>query len=335
MRFLLAFLAVTVAALPVRAAGPADDSSRSGPRFEEDWRVLALDPASHGYASVTIVGSPLPMVVVSARANGRDVSGSAELGNGRLPHEGPGVTVANLPDNAPPQTNSISFVHGRYVVDLTYPVRGHLTITPGRAGVTVGPWQLGPETVYGEGAVTLPHASMIWSVPVATGAVSGWLEADGNRIALNGWRAYHDHIWGQFRRAATSWTHWDFAWRTPRPGEAWILNGLEATNGGFDSYPHDARWRGVLVHVTPRAVRTCQASITRRAWREGWSQNTPWAAPTLVSARCRGTGGSIALRAPDPAHWPFGGFLGGVGGSAPLEDGTGWLEHGQPLLPNS
>jgi hypothetical protein len=43
----------------------------------------------------------------------------------------------------------------------------------------------------------------------------------------------------------------------------------------------------------------------------------------------------IAVRAPDQEHWPFGGFLGGVGGSAPLTDGTGWLEHGQPLMPNS
>jgi len=25
----------------------------------------------------------------------------------------------------------------------------------------------------------------------------------------------------------------------------------------------------------------------------------------------------------------------GIGGSAPLADGTGWLEHGQPLMPNS
>src|SRR4051812_38257166 len=118
MRGALALVAIAV--LPVRPAGPATDVSRSDQRFQEDWRVLALDPATHGYASVTLVGSPMPMVVVNARGRAGVVSGSTELPNGRLPHSGPGVTVANLPDNAPPQTNSISFAGGRYVVDLTY-----------------------------------------------------------------------------------------------------------------------------------------------------------------------------------------------------------------------
>jgi hypothetical protein len=63
-------------------------------------------------------------------------------------------------------------------------------------------------------------------------------------------------------------------------------------------------------------------------------QNTPWTAPTVVEARC-GTRMRLVLHAPDPAHWPFGGFYGGVGGSAPLADGTGWIEHGQPLMPNT
>ena len=84
-------------------------------------------------------------------------------------------------------------------------MRGHLTIVPGHAGVTVGPWHLGPERVF-PGDVSVPGL-MNWSVPVATGTVSGWLEADGRRITLKRWRAYHDHVWGQFRRSSTTWTH--------------------------------------------------------------------------------------------------------------------------------
>src|SRR5262245_56929325 len=103
---------------------------------------------------------------------------------------------------------------------------------------------------------------MSWSVPVAAGSASGWLQADGHRIELRGWRAYHDHVWGQFRRAATSWEHWDFVLKSPRPGEAWILNGLEATNGGPEYDPRDDRWQGVLVHVTAGRVQTCHARIT-------------------------------------------------------------------------
>src|SRR5919197_4181981 len=103
---------------------------------------------------------------------------------------------------------------------------------------------------------------MMWSVPVATGTVTGWLESNGRRIELRRWRVYHDHIWGQFRRSSTTWAHWDFVLKTPSRGEAWILNGLEPTKGGFETYPHDDRWQGVLVHVTPRGVAACQARIT-------------------------------------------------------------------------
>jgi hypothetical protein len=323
------------ATLAIRPARVADDVSLSPPGWQEDWRILALDPRTHGYALIDLTGGPLPSILVSARSGSEEVGASVELGNGRLPHDGPGLTIANVPGPGAPQRNSLSYVRDRYVVDLTYPVRGHLTIVPRRPGVTVGPWQLGPETFY-PGNVTV-QARMFWSAVVATGSISGWLETDGHRIDLHDWRAYHDHIWGRFRRVATSWTHWDFVLRTPRPGEAWILNGLEPTNGAFTYYPHDDRWQGVLVHVTPGGSRACLARITRRAWREGWHQNTPWTAPTLVSARCRtaSDGLNLAVQAPDQAHWPTGGFYGGIGGSAPLADGTGWIEHGQPLMPNT
>jgi hypothetical protein len=327
--------AVAKAPLAIRPAHPADDVSRSATGWQEDWRVIALDPRSHGSALIVLTGGPMPSLLVSARSGAETVAGTVELPYGRLPHDGPGVTIANVPGPGAPQPSSLSYVQGRYVVDLTWPVQGHLVIVPQRAGVTVGPWQLGTEKVF-PGNVTV-QARMLWSVPVATGSVSGWLESEGHRIELHGWRAYHDHIWGQFRRVATSWTHWDFLLRTPRPGEAWILNGLEATDGGFGYYPHDDRWQGVLVHVTSSRVQACPARITRRAWREGWYRNTPWTAPTLVSARCAGTATrmGVAARAPDQAHWPNGGFYGGFGGSAPLADGAGWIEHGQPLMPNA
>jgi WD40-like Beta Propeller Repeat len=313
-------------ALPMRAARPADDARLSGARWEEDWRVLALDPASQGYAVVTFVAGPVPALWISARSGTKKVAGGSELANGLLPHRGPGVTVANLPDNAPPQANSLSYARGRYTVDLTYTVRGHLTIVPGRAGLTVGPWHLGPERVF-PGDYTVP-GRMWWSVPVATGTVSGWLESQGQRIVLRGWRVYQDHVWGQFRRSSTTWTHWDFVLKTPRPGEAWILNGLEPK---YDIYPHDNRWQGVLIHATPRGVSACQARITRRAWIDGFTSNTPWYMPTIVRAGC----GRLALSAKAPRPWLVGGFLGGVGGSAALPGGAGWIEHGVPQMPNT
>jgi hypothetical protein len=317
--------------LPHRPASASDDVRRSAAPWEEDWRIIALDPASGGFANIELVASPLPTISVRAQAAAGTVNAYAVLANGLLPHDGPGVTIANLPSGLPEQVNSLSYANGRYTLNLTYPAQGVLTITPSRTGPTVGPWHLGPEPVYpSTGGVTSTPGLMWWSVPVATGTVSGWLASGGSRIELHGWRAYHDHVWGRFRRSSTTWSHWDFVLQSPRPGEAWILDGLDPTNGALEVQADDAHWQGVLVHVTPRQVTTCQARIARSGWRSGFSANTPWRIPTKLHASCGG--GTLTAQA--PSRWPTGGFLGGIGGSAPLPGASGWIEHGMPLLPN-
>ncbi len=323
--------------LPVRPARPADDAVLAKPGWAEEWRVLAFDPATHGYLSLSLVSGPIPLIAVTARAGGETVSAGAELPYGLQPHQGPGVTIANLPDNAPPQPNSLSYVGGRYVVDLTWPARGRLTIVPQRAGVTVGPWHLGGEPIFRGGPPTYVPGDMRWSVPVAVGTASGSLEADGHKITFNGWRAYQDHTWGRFRRSSSSWTHWDFAVRSPRAGEAWILNGLEPTDGRYYALPNDRRWQGVLVHATRRGVETCQARIVRRGW-DSRPLNLTGASfdywlPTYVRALC---GTKTLAVSPLARPWPFfGGFNGGVLAASPLAAGNGWIEHAVPIVPTS
>jgi len=329
---LLAPPAAANSSLPVRPAQPADDAVLSLPGWTEEWRVLAFDPSTRAFAAVTFVGGPVPMISVSARAGGQTISGDAELPHGLLPHEGPGVTIANLPDDAPPQSNSISYSSGRYVVDLSFPAQGHLTIVPRRVGVTVGPWRLGREPVFGPGGTSYVPGRMSWSVPVAAGTVSGWIEADGRRITIDGWRAYHDHTWGRFRRSSTSWAHWDFAVVSPRPGEASILNGLEPS---WDIYPHDDRWQGVLVHAGPSGIETCLARITRRGWEQAYvnilGSGANYWAPTYVRAQCGTT--KIAAQAPHP--WLLGGFSGSIRGTSLLPGGNGYIEHAVPVIPNT
>jgi len=178
---------------------------------------------------------------------------------------------------------------------------------------------------------------MRWTVPVATGTVSGSIEADGHRVTLDGWRAYHDHVWGQFRRSSSSWTHWDFAIVTPRPGEAWIVNGLEPTDGRYFALPSDRRWQGVVVHATPRGLETCRARIVRRGWESrslnigGWGWDY-WL-PTYVRVRC---GSATVFVRPAARPWPFfDAFSGGALASSPLASGKGWIEHAVPVFPNT
>lgn len=324
-------LASAAVTLPERPARTSDDVRQSAAGWDEDWRVIALDPASGGYANLTLVGGPIPRIIVRAHAPSGTIENDATLVNGLLPHDGPGVTIALVRDNGPTEANSLSYANGRYTVRLTYPVQGVLTIVPSRPAVTVGPWHLGPEPIFPPSGQTTTPGRMWWSVPVATGTVSGWLASEGTRIDLKSWRAYHDHVWGRFHRSSTTWSHWDFVLKSPAPNEAWILNGLDPTQGALEVQANDAHWQGVLLHVTPRGMSTCIARITRSGWLSGFATNTPWRIPTSVRAQCGGS--TLAVHAPSP--WPAGGFLGGIGGSAPLPGGTGWIEHGMPLLPNS
>jgi hypothetical protein len=332
-----ALVLTLVALLPVRPAHPADDVAHPASGWSEEWRVIAFDRATHGSVSISLAARPIPWLEVRVWQGGKLWSADAELPNGLLDHRGPGVTIANLPDNAPPQTNLLSYAGGKYVVDLTWPARGRVTVTPGRAGVVAGPWRLGKERVLPANPTRYVPGTMTWSVPVAVGTASGSIEAYGHRIAFRGWQAYHDHTWGRFRLSSTSWAHSDFAVVSPRRGEAWILNGLEPTEGGFHGTPNDRHWQGVLVHATRAGVSTCAARITRRGWLSypmnlggfGWD----YLLPSFLRARC---GGHTVAAGPIGARWTLWRlFSGGLRASSPLARGNGWVEHGTPPLPTS
>jgi hypothetical protein len=343
MRFVLALLMVLTAApsaagaLAIRPARPADDVAHPDNGWNEEWRVIAFDPRTHGSVAIYFVARPVPLLSVQVRVGAKAASTGAELPYGLLPHPGPGVTIANRPDAAPPQPNSLSYVRGHYVLDFTWPARGHLTIVPRRAGVTVGTWHLGKERVLPANPPRYVPGTMLWSVPVAVGTASGWIEADRTRVTLRGWRAYHDHIWGRYRLASSTWAHSDLAVVSPRPGEAWILHGLEPTPDGYHTTPNDRAWQGVLVYATPSGVTACRARVERSGWRSyflnllgsGWD----YFLPTQVRGRCGRR--SVTARTMS-IPWPvFGGFSGGVQASSPLAAGNGWLEHRVPVLPNT
>jgi hypothetical protein len=173
----------------------------------------------------------------------------------------------------------------------------------------------------------------MWSVPVASGTATGWVDAEGHRLNLNGWRAYHDHTWGQFRPGTPSWVHSDFVVNIPRPGEAWIVNGLEPEEKGYRVKPDDSRWQGVLVHVNGTRVSTCRPRIARSGWTmypnhvDGWDY---WL-PNKVSAQC---GRSSFSAEPERVPWGLTGFMHAILGSTPIRGRSGWIEHATPVFPN-
>lgn len=338
---LVALVAVPLAhgaePLKVRPAVPADD--RSKPGATEWWHVLAFDPRSRTYVRVVFMSRPWVDFRLEVIERGTATVGIPGGAMAIAPQSTPGVTMVGIstpPPMTPPRA-SLVYAGGRYVVDATSGSNGaHLEIVPLRAGVTVGPWNLGPLQTAWNPPSFLPGTRM-WSVPVATGTASGWVVVDGRRLTLSGWRAYHDHTWGQFSLAAPSWYHSDFAVVSPRPGEAWILNGLQPGDLKYRPEPDDRRWQGLLLHATRDRVVSCAARVTRSDWIRNIRQGDGWVylTPDRVKASCARVG-SFVFR-------PEGGFRGldgfgiaqEVGGSKPTAGGTGWIAHAMPPVPNT
>jgi hypothetical protein len=339
----------TAAPLAVRPAVPADDSPKlpvddlSMPRGTEWWHVLLFHPPSRSYVHVMAMSRPWGDFELSIIERRAVTMGISIRSMGVVPQSSPGVTMAGTatpPPTEPPRA-SISYTGGRYVVDVAAGVEGaHLEIVPQRVGPTVGPWRLAPLQTGWNPPSFIPGTRM-WTVPVAAGTASGWVQADGRRLTLSGWRAYHDHTWGSFSLAAPSWYHSDFAVVSPRPGEAWILNGLQPGDNKYRPEPNDRGWQGVLVHATRSRVVTCAARVRRSGWvratriSDGWHYHLP----NRVQASCA-RAGSFVFR-------PAGGFRGlsllgfglppahEVGADTETPGGTGWIAHAMPPVPNS
>jgi hypothetical protein len=319
----------------VRAARPADDVAHPG-SLTEWWTVRAFD--THGdYVIVSFFDRPEPLIEVRIRdgayADDLQVPGMVLQVQ---PHAGPGVTLATHPDNAPPEPSSLSYEHGAYVVNLGYPrAHGRLVLRPSRARVTAGPWTTGKEPVGSNDRPKWIPATRWWSVPAATGTVSGNIQLDSHRMSIAGWRGYHDHTWGMFRFTTTSWFHADFALVSPSASEAWLVYGLERgiPYGAVYRYRgDDSLWRGLLVHVTTGGVNTCRARVRRSGWLTGQPPGEPtYSVPRTIRASCGGR--ALAVSPAFGGRMMFGTVMWEIRVDGTLARGTGWYEHTAPATP--
>jgi hypothetical protein len=321
--------------LKVRPAVPADDYSKPG--ATEWWQLLAFDPGSRTVVRAVFMSRPLTNFRITVLRRNEAASVLAGDGMAIVRQSSPGVAMVGTspPPGAEPPRASLRYKGGSYVVEARSGAgAAHLEIFPKRAGPTVGPWQLGPHKTSWNPPAFVP-GRRTWSAPVATGSASGWIEVDGRRLSFRRWRAYQDHTWGQFSLAESNWVHSDFAVVSPRAGEAWILNGLEASDGAYRTQPNDRLWQGVLVHARGKSLVTCSARVHRSRWTRNISSGWFYLLPDVVQAGCA-RAGSFAFR-------PAGGFRGvdgfgiaqEVGGSKPTRGGTGWIAHATPPVPNS
>jgi hypothetical protein len=321
-------------ALPVRRATPADERPKR--TATEWWQVLAFDPGSRRVVRVLFTSRPVTDFRAEVLRAGETTVGLAGGAMALVAQSQPGVAMVGtspIPGTTPPRA-SLRYAGGRYLVDIKAGAgEAHLVVEQQRAGPTVGPWRLGRLQTSWNPPAFVPGWK-VWSVPVATGRASGFVVVDGRRLDVRGWRAYHDHTWGQFSLAASSWVHSDFGVVSPHAGEAWIVNGLEPSDGAYRTDPNDRLWRGVLVHATRRGVVTCSARVHRSGWLKNPSDGWYYLLPDRVRASC----GRAAF-----VFRPQGGFRGvdgfgvgqEVGGSKPTRGWNGWIAHAMPPVPNS
>jgi hypothetical protein len=321
--------------LPVRRATPADEFPKQV--ATDWWHVLAFDPRSRTFVRAIFLAKPWGNFRVTVLRRGEAATVLSGDGMELVRQSAPGVAMVGTspPPGAEPPRASLRYAAGRYLIDVTSGAgAAHLEIVPRRAGPTVGPWRLGPHKTSWNPPAFVP-GTRTWSVPVATGSATGWVEIDHRRLTLRQWRAYHDHTWGQFSLAESNWVHSDFAIVGPRPDEAWILSGLEPSDGKYRTDPDDRLWQGVLVHARGNDLVTCQARVRRSGWLRNMSDGWFYLLPDRVRADC--TGAMSFVFAPEGGFRGVDGFgvAQEVGGSKPTRGGTGWIAHAMPPVPNS
>ncbi len=260
--------------VPIRGSRASDAAPRTG-AWTEWWRLHGIQPRTGRYFTIEVQTRGVPELRMSlldpvpfTGASGAD--GLVERGAGTL------LDVASLTRTADGWRMIVDHRRGK----------AQLTVT-GRPGVTAGPWRLGRQPVADTNPTRWERGSMTWAALVPAGRVDGWVSWDDVRYDVAGWHAYLDHTWGRFRNTDSAWDHWDRAvWHRGR-GESWLLQGLEPRPGKpvLAPRPDDRRWRGVLVHVTPRGITSCRPTIRR----SGWDYVPDGATnPSTVAATCNG-----------------------------------------------
>jgi hypothetical protein len=276
----------------VARARPADDVAHPGSRTEW-WYVHAVDPASGRVVVVTFFAAPVPLAsgFLFTPAGMTDWAQPT----GAQVHAGPGTTTA---------AGSVRWdaARGAWLVEQDaagYRVR--LALTEVVPGLTAGPLRFGDQ-------------EMSWTVPAATARADGEIVTPaGERIAVEGWRGYHDHNWGAFELESDQYEGWEWAVVHEPGGRALLLGGI---------VPTDGRFRGVLARFGPDGAQWCRPRLTRRQWQEVRG----FRAPAQLEARCDGESAVFTVTRPYVVHLTSHALTESVGRSD-VAGSLGLIEH--------
>jgi hypothetical protein len=141
-------------------------------------------------------------------------------------------------------------------------VTGRIELLRDRPGPTATRWRLPPNPI--------DHSArhLSWSALAATSTLRGELSIDGRQVALDGWRASLEHVWGRVD-GPRGWRYGQsFTVHLPRGG-AVIAFGLNREDAAIGWGARDGQWLGVLAQLRRGRTRLCRPLIQRREWNVG------------------------------------------------------------------
>jgi hypothetical protein len=171
------------------SSSPAGGPSRLPVWVEWDY-FNVVDPASGGYAYLTLMtgADPLGVVLARVRVPGAPVQ-DIFIPSVLLPGD---ISTATAEQRVGPARLSVDAAGYHLAVDATR-LRVHLTIRPDRGFVL-------PATELRLGNVVSGYV-----VPVARGRADGTIQTGGRTLTLTNAPAYHDHNWGTWGAVSWDW----------------------------------------------------------------------------------------------------------------------------------
>lgn len=265
-----------------RVAVPADDVMHGG--LIEWWYLHVIDPKTKKQIVGALFNSPLGMPIsfgFMAFQDGNNPSpipfGSpdAPLPVGLLGIGGP------APNDKQPGVRTpyaqINYDEARNAYHFTSPNQADVWFDGNpRPGIT---GELSSDSKYPPKTPGVQW--MGWTSPVATSTVSGWINLNGKKIDVSGWRGYHDHNWGDFTMFDQVFDGWEWGAVHEPDGGASLFGGLVRKGGEYYA---------AMADVDPvEPTKVCSSSQVRQG---DWIQSSDYfrggtfGVPGTLKLRC-------------------------------------------------
>ena len=303
----------------VRVARAADHAAHPA-ALREWWTLRLLDPRSKAMLELHVERDPDGSGLEVRR---RDADGVPVT---------PAVRGIGGPVSATARELAVEGQQGRATIALRArgatvrasgeALAGTVELTAARPGPAALGMDLGPGRFNRQ---LVPRVSLSWAMPIARATARGTLTVAGTSVRVDGWRATHEHGWGQLILEDDAHDLWD-TWTVHDGRETVVAFGINRQDTITGPGARDAMWLDVLARAGPRGTRVCRPAIHRTGWLYDAFFDGPVFARRL-DARCRGVRARFAGDDDGRTVDDYGGWFEAYGPASVRGRGDGWVVH--------